>query len=404
MARSTSTTKLKPWQIVVILVIAGLVYAYQAGYFDRWFGRTSLEPTSVAGPTTPTNPPTMADPNNVIAALDPAKAYVAEGAWYQVFFTRPSYPEKAAGRKGGVDAAMIADIDAAKSTIYIASFDFDLELMTDALIRAKKRKVKVQLVVDDENLASPEVAETTGRLEAAKIPITWDERSAFMHNKIVVIDDTIVWTGSMNLVVNDVYRNNNNMIRSTLPELVSNYRQRFLDLYAGKLGSKAPKNTPNPVIKLAGGVQIETYFSPVDKPRSKIVNYIKKAKQSVNVLAFSFTDDDTAQALIDRHEAGLEVQVVMEARNADGTGSEFGILEDAGIPILRDANCYILHNKTMIIDEKIVITGSYNFTAAAENNNDENLLIITDPDLARHYLAEFDRLYAQAKNPAGCGR
>ncbi|HMO56365.1 MAG TPA: phospholipase D-like domain-containing protein, partial [Roseiflexaceae bacterium] len=74
-----------------------------------------------------------------------------------------------------------------------------------------------------------------------------------------------------------------------------------------------------------------------------------------------------------------------------------------GVDVLEDGNCYIMHHKVIIIDDRIVITGSYNFTASAETSNDESLLIIDDPTLAAAYVAEFDRLYAQATNPTRCG-
>ncbi|MFL5804473.1 MAG: phospholipase D-like domain-containing protein [Roseiflexaceae bacterium] len=70
--------------------------------------------------------------------------------------------------------------------------------------------------------------------------------------------------------------------------------------------------------------------------------------------------------------------------------------------MLQDGNCYILHHKVSIIDERTVITGSYHFTSSAERDNDENLVIVDDPTLARAYLDEFERVYAQAQAPTRC--
>jgi phosphatidylserine/phosphatidylglycerophosphate/cardiolipin synthase-like enzyme len=77
-------------------------------------------------------------------------------------------------------------------------------------------------------------------------------------------------------------------------------------------------------------------------------------------------------------------------------------LRQGGVDVLEDGNCYILHHKVIIIDERTVITGSYNFTNSAERDNDENLVIVDDPNLARAYLDEFERVYAQAQAPARC--
>ena len=414
--RNSSSSGFKPWQFIVIIMLALGIYGYKEGFFNDLLGRfglptitTSPEPTSrPSNSTSSTNPnnqtTTLPRAKSVAAAINPDKAFVATGSWYQVFFTRPAYPEKAANRQGGIDAAMIVDIDAAKTSIKVASFDFDLDSLTEALVRAKQRGVDVQMVIDDENLPDVNVARNTGTLEQNGIPITWDRRSAFMHNKILIIDDKVVWTGSMNFVNTDAYRNNNNMLRFNAPDLVKNYVSRFEHLFAGDMGGKAPADTPFPVVELNNGVTIETYFSPSDKGRPRIVDYLKSAQKSVKMLAFSYTDSVVAGELLQMHKAGMsDIRIIQEARNVEGTGSKFNTMKNAGISILPDANCYILHNKVIIIDDAVVITGSYNFTRAAEDSNDENFLIIIDPTLAKYYSDEFERLWDQASNPPRCG-
>ncbi len=397
MARTRRRTKkssaFKPWQLLLLVLAICAGYLYEKGYFDNFLQQVGLstEPTPVAvgGGSGP--------------QVSLSKAVVETGDWYQLYFTRPTYPEKADTRSGGIDDALVADIDAATRSVRIAVFEFNRANVADAMIRAKQRGLTVEMVFDAEVLEDPEDAEELGRIERADIPVTYENTSAFMHNKIFLIDDTVVWLGSMNLTHNDVYRNNNNMIRTTVPPLVENYRQRFADLFANRMGSRAPANTPHPTITLENGVRIETYFSPSDGARQHLLDYLNNAKQSVTMAAFSFTDDETGDALVALHNQGVSVQAVVEKRNAEGLGSEFTKLETAGVPILRDDNCYTAHNKFIVIDEQIVITGSYNFTNRAENINDENLVIITDPTLARLYTAEFDRLYDSAANPSRCG-
>lgn len=119
-------------------------------------------------------------------------------------------------------------------------------------------------------------------------------------------------------------------------------------------------------------------------------------------MAFSFTDDAIAEALIARHQAGVPVQVVFEKRNANGTGSAYGLLRRAGLDVHKDGNCHTMHHKVIIIDRRVVIAGSYNFTKRAEEVNDENSLIIEDPTLAQAFAAEFARVYRQALLPTRC--
>ena len=107
-------------------------------------------------------------------------------------------------------------------------------------------------------------------------------------------------------------------------------------------------------------------------------------------------------AMVTKVKAGLPVRGVFESQNAGGSGAAFNRLRQGGVDVLEDGNCYILHHKVIIIDARTVITGSYNFTSSAEQDNDENLVIVDDPNLARAYLDEFDRVYAQAQAPTRC--
>jgi phosphatidylserine/phosphatidylglycerophosphate/cardiolipin synthase-like enzyme len=96
------------------------------------------------------------------------------------------------------------------------------------------------------------------------------------------------------------------------------------------------------------------------------------------------------------------VRGVFESQNAGGSGADFNRLKQGGVDVLEDGNCSILHHKVIVIDERTVLTGSYNFTSSAEKDNDENLVIVDDPALARAYLDEFERVYAQAQAPTRC--
>jgi phosphatidylserine/phosphatidylglycerophosphate/cardiolipin synthase-like enzyme len=224
-----------------------------------------------------------------------------------------------------------------------------------------------------------------------------------MHQKIGVFDNRIVRTGSWNMTFNDTYRNNNNMLRIENPAMAVDYTREIDQFMAGNFGTKKTGNAPFETVTLPDG-SLDYYFSPKDKSNALIVDAINQAQTQVRFMAFSYTDDAIGQAMIAAGERGLSVAGVMERQNAKGTGSEFAILKDGGVDILADGNCYIMHHKTMIIDDNVVITGSYNFTKSAEQSNDENLLIIRSPQLAAQYLAEYDRVRNQAENPLECGR
>ena len=406
-------------KLIPLLLLLGLIWLYQNGYIDRLLrGDTELTPPAATAPElqdgsqaeSPGAPePVVPQPSVAARPAPPATENVETttmrgygGAWYQVYFTKPHYPERPANRVGGLDETIAADIDAAQRSVEVAVFDLDLPKITDALIRARQRGLEVRVSVDGENLETAAVAKLTGDLEKADIRVFFDEREAFMHNKIVVIDETIVWTGSMNFTVNDAFRNNNNMVRISDQRLAANYSAKTDDIFKGQGGTDGSSLLVNPTLSYEGAT-VTNAFSPDDQITELILERLKGARQSIEVMAFAFTSDPIADALIAARDRGLAVRVVMESRNAKGTGSEMSKLQGAQIDIHSDGNCYIMHNKVIIIDDQVVITGSFNFTRAAQEQNDENVLIVDDTGFAARYNEEFERIYQQALEPTRCG-
>lgn len=392
----STATGFSPW-----VILGGILIVLLAVGGSTFFSGCVPDGMPVAGINPP--PPTTAPlPDLPVTSLP--RANVAQGAWYTLYFTKPEYPEKKENRLGGVDTAIVADLERAQKSIDIAVFDLRLSTFTDALVRAADRGVTVRALVDyDANQDAAEFKDAVAKLEQAGISVIKDERSAFMHNKFALIDNRLLWTGSMNFTPNDVYRNNNNMLRLDNRALIQNYAHVFDRLFAIRALDVPAKEIPNPRIQLESGVSIENYFSPNGGAQQAIVNRLHGAKKNIRVTAFSFTDDPMAELLIAKKNQGVSVQAVFETRNNTGLGAEYSKLKRAGIDILEDGNCYILHSKLMIIDDRTVITGSYNFTDAANRTNDENLLIIDDPVLAKSYIDEFNRIYKQAIKPSGCG-
>jgi phosphatidylserine/phosphatidylglycerophosphate/cardiolipin synthase-like enzyme len=284
----------------------------------------------------------------------------------------------------------------------VAAYELDLQSVTDALIAAHARGVQVRLVTDSDNAGGEAVA----ALEDAGIPVVEDRRdSGLMHDKFVVVDRQWVWTGSWNLTENDTYRNNNNAVLVASAALAENYSTEFEEMFAGEFGPTSPANTPNPRVTITfqtedgqtHEVEVENYFSPEDGVAAHVVAEIEGAQSRIRFMAFSFTSDEIADAIIARAQAGVTVQGVIEERNAESEYGQYTRLRDAGLDVLLDGNPYIMHHKVIIVDDATVILGSYNFTSNAENANDENLLIIHDPEVAALFVAEFGRVYEQAQ-------
>jgi phosphatidylserine/phosphatidylglycerophosphate/cardiolipin synthase-like enzyme len=322
----------------------------------------------------------------------------------RAFFTTPAlvYPDTPQQRPTSpLLVAVLSDLDTARASVDLAVFDFDIPAMTDALLRAAARGVVVRLVVDSENLDTPEVSEQTGRLQRGGIAVHFDRREPFMHDKFIVVDGVVAWMGSWNMTDNDTWRNNNQMLRFASRQIAADYTREFEQMFAGRFGTGKTSDTPYPQVQL-GSARVEVYFSPEDGVAKHVLQRLNAAKRSIHFMTFSYTSSAIADAMVAQAKTGLQVRGVFERQNAGGTGSAFNRLRQGGVDVLEDGNCYILHHKVIVIDARTVITGSYNFTNSAEKDNDENLVIVDDPALARMYLQEFQRVYAQAQAPARC--
>jgi len=335
-------------------------------------------------------PPETSPP---LPPIDPTGIKPPLAAWYQVYFSDPTGPN-AESLRGGPDKALADAIRQARLSVDLAVYDLNLWCIRDALLDAHYRGVSVRMVTDSDNLEEREIQD----LKNAGIPVLGDRREGLMHDKFVVIDGQDVWTGSLNLTLNSAYRNNDNLIHIHSAELGQDYTAEFNEMFINdRFGPGSPANTPLPTLEVDGS-QLEVYFSPDDHVERHVIQLIQSAKQSVKFMAYSFTSDKIAEAMLERAHAGVYVAGVFEEQQTRSNyGTEFDRLRAAGLDVRQDGNPDNMHHKVIIIDDKVVLTGSYNFTNNAETINDENLLIIHDLDVAALYLAEFERVYNQGQ-------
>lgn len=330
----------------------------------------------------------------------PPSPEVGSGSrWYQVYFTTPKYPDKESDHHGSLDDKLTAFIKTAHTSVDMAIYQLDLPNVTQALLDAKKRGATVRVVTDIDIFNDPKENPSFKELQKVGIPVVGGNPHAIMHDKFVVVDKAAVWSGSWNFTENDTYRYNNNGLLIQSPELARNYTVTFEKMFNDKAfgPSRKPGGT-TPRLTLSG-IAVENYFAPEDKVTEKIIARLKTATHTIDFMAFSFTDDGIGQTVVDRARAGVKVRGVFETTGSETKFSEYGNLKKAGLDVLQDGNPYLMHHKVFIVDGKTVILGSFNFSQNAENENDENLLIIDDASLAQVFEAEFARVYDQAKNP-----
>ena len=135
----------------------------------------------------------------------------------------------------------------------------------------------------------------------------------------------------------------------------------------------------------------EVYFSPRGGSAIAIINQLDQAKTTILIQAYFFTSEPIAKALLGAYKRGVNIRVILDRKQRTDQYSMATFLFNQGISVKIDSRHAANHNKVMIIDEKIVITGSFNFTPKAENQNAENLLVIRDGKLASLYLKDFQK-------------
>jgi len=129
----------------------------------------------------------------------------------------------------------------------------------------------------------------------------------------------------------------------------------------------------------------QVYFSPHGGCSEAIVQQIDNAYSEILVQAYAFTSKPIAEALVKAHKRGVHVEIILDKSNRSAHYSYAGYAFKEGIPTYIDSQYAIAHNKLMVIDRASVITGSFNFSKAAEDKNAENLLVIKSRELAELY-------------------
>lgn len=333
------------------------------------------------------------EPSATLIDIPLAAGYGVDGGWFELYFTNPSSP-LASQKTGGIDLPLVKAIDAARLSVDVAIYSLSLNSIRDALLRAHDRGVRVRMVMESDNLDRSDPQ----KIKEAGIPILGDRREGLMHNKFVVIDGHEVWTGAMNFTDSGAYTDNNHIIRIRSVKVAENFTKEFEEMFVDdKFGDKIVSETPNPRVTI-DGTPIDVYFAPDDNVQASLVDIINNAQESIYFMAFSFTADPLGGAVRARAEDGVTVAGVMDTEQVNSNvGTEFDPFRQAGLDVVRDGNEGQMHHKVMIIDESIVIFGSYNFTASAETRNDEAVLVIFSKDIAAQFMAEFQKVYAQSQ-------
>jgi phosphatidylserine/phosphatidylglycerophosphate/cardiolipin synthase-like enzyme len=309
-----------------------------------------------------------------------------------------------------MDDTVVAYINKAKKTLDMAIYNVNPSGSADfiaALNNAYSRGVLVRIVYDGStaNVGLNNLDPNIGI-------ISRPSGAGIMHNKFMAIDafdsnpmTPWVWGGSTNLTKAQLQTDQNNMLFIQDQSLAKVYTLEFEEMFGSsgakpdgtknKLGALKSDNTPHDLI--IGGKYIEQYFSPSDRTTSRIVAACNSADKDIYIMSMSFTRTDIANAIRNRVLVGVYGGCIVDDTAGPG-GTVFNTLAAANVMdkrMLKYTGSGIMHHKVAIVDpnsfgsDPLVVTGSHNWSNGAENDNDENTLIIHDADITNQFYQAY---------------
>lgn len=322
---------------------------------------------------------------------------------------RVYFGPKAADDPTGVLYNLLKFIDSAQTSLYGSAHEVDMLAVAERLAARAAAGVDVQIVVEARWMNLPKDRAALDILKNSRVKLIPDtKKSGLMHNKFFIADRKRVWTGSTNLTEHCLLYNYNNGIWIEDDRVAANFLTEFNEQREGKFGKKGSgkPNTPYPVTTV-GTARVATFFSPEDAPLPQIVSLINRAKKSVDAYCFVFSSKEIAEAMIAAHKRGVKVRVLFDnSFSSPGSTARwkyvpFKELAKAEIEVKYDDEDAKIHHKVIVVDGTEVLTGSFNLSNNAAKSNDENIVIISSPEIAGRYQAEFERLWSSFSGDPG---
>ncbi|HKI61756.1 MAG TPA: phospholipase D-like domain-containing protein [Mariprofundaceae bacterium] len=324
----------------------------------------------------------------------------------------------AVGAPDNLEKTIIDFINGAKKSLEIAVQELENKEIAKAIISARQRKVTVKLVLEQDYLrasrASRDPWEYKGVNEEnrqihdailrANIDVKSDYNPSIFHQKFIVRDRESVLTGSTNFTPTGTSQNLNHVVIIHDKGIARIYYREFREIQQGHFGRLNEGNDKAPREILVSNVRVKVLFAPDHNPEMEIMKQMMKAKSRVDFAMFTFSKssgiDDTMFKLL---ELNIPIQGALDIKQGGQDWAATKPLAQKGAALSfvpkRGDSVRKLHHKLMVLDDQVIIAGSFNYTGPANNLNDENIIILGDLDTtspaqkqAQSKLAKFARL------------
>lgn len=350
------------------------------------------------------------------------------GGRVEVFFNEPGTRPTNEWDPDAI-AVMLDLINGANSTLDFAVMGFGEPRVVAAMLAAWDRGVELRMVGDAGHIFGSSGYDA---LRDRQVPMSIGNMPHIMHNKFMVVDDRFVFCGTANWTESDLIMNSNNFVMMDSPAVAADFTAEFEQLYGGLFGNNKIELDNGRTYQL-GDTEVEVWFSPNEDAMGRMREYLNAAQESVRFTIFAFTKNEVGSDMV-RKQAELRAKDLAEGidpeawadlgyadrrsvagvidqsqLHSNGQYHEVYRLLGAGIPIRLDGNDNTmqpgdyqagggrLHSKTMLMDtatdKPVVVTGSFNWSASATQSNDEYLLVLKSPRIAKLYDVYFDELW-----------
>lgn len=325
-------------------------------------------------------------------------------------------PDYAFSGQSDIAAILESAIRGCRSSVDVAVYGLTLPGVAKALADAKARGVAVRVIVNDAHLFASRTSEELELLVERGVNVRSLRgvgRNGIMHNKLGIYDGKLVSAGSFNWAVTANTDNSENAVFLRDAAAVAGYKKYFDWMWgyarpaADGPGEPVKKFGPPPEDPMRGvfynGVLLPAYsFSPGGRTEADILNALNFTRDSADIAVFSFYSMDIAQAVVNAHKRGAKVRVLVDRVQA--SQSEVGeLLIKNGVPFRWSQGFGgkgVMHNKYAVLDSKLLLTGSFNWSVNAQDNNFENTFYTMAPAYVRGFAAQFERLFALGEAPS----
>ena len=305
--------------------------------------------------------------------------------YFEIYLINPlQYSKPSFECKSDFSKRLIKEIDSANKSIDVAMYTIsEQKEIIDALKRAKERGINVRVVSDYyKNIFDlyPKMVQF-----AKDFDVHFDKTQTLMHNKFIIFDNKKVVTGSTNISSTDSGGYNANIaLIFNSEEIASYYELEFNQMYSGKFSKK--KEFFVPKYFTLGDYRIKVYFMPKSNVKNDyIIPALKNAKSEIFVSAFYLTDKNIILELLSAKRRNVNVLILLDALGVSNNKKQIMQLRNQHIPVAVENWGGKNHEKSILIDNNILITGSSNFSANGLYKNDENVVVIESSKVAKIY-------------------